>query len=209
MNMVRYKDTMSKRSYGGKITCEQFCFYEMRVVARLILEGKTEDEIVSAVVEDNLFQYPTERTVARIAKACYQRLMSLNDMELVNTVATEFGEAARQICLYGMMKCYPVVWDFMIQVIGEKYRTLDMTFGPVDINSFFQRVQSDNDEVAGWSDLTVQKVKQVLRKTLVENEYIDSVNSDHLNLVLIDSQLENAIRANGDLDALLAFNCMN
>ena len=42
---------------------------------------------------------------------------------------------------------------------------------------------------------------------LVENEYLDSPESDHLNPVLISSVLENAIRSNGDDIVLPAFNC--
>ena len=44
---------------------------------------------------------------------------------------------------------------------------------------------------------------------LVENEYLDSVTSDHLNPVLIYSILENAIRDKGDDRALAAFNCFS
>ena len=51
------------------------------------------------------------------------------------------------------------------------------------------------------------KVKQVLVKILVENEYLDSVAAGRLNPVLISSVLENAIRSNGDDLALPAFNC--
>ena len=53
------------------------------------------------------------------------------------------------------------------------------------------------------------KVKQVLAKVLVENEYLDSLTSDRLNPVLISPLLENAIRASGQELALPAFNCLN
>ena len=53
------------------------------------------------------------------------------------------------------------------------------------------------------------KAKQVLLRVLVENEYLDSVRSDHLNPVWLDSELENAIRANHDEAVLPAFNCLD
>lgn len=43
---------------------------------------------------------------------------------------------------------------------------------------------------------------------LVENEYLDAIDADHLNPVWLDSQLENAIRANHDEAMLPAFNCL-
>ena len=42
------------------ITREQFLFYEMRIVAKLLDEGKTKDQVVQEIYENNLFQYPTE-----------------------------------------------------------------------------------------------------------------------------------------------------
>ena len=63
--------------------------------------------------------------------------------------------------------------------------------------------------MATWSDSTIKKIKQVLAKLLVDNEYIDSVDAEKLNPVLICSILENAIRDSGDTKALSAFNCFS
>ena len=68
-------------------------------------------------------------------------------------------------------------------------------------------LQEQDDWVATWSDATITKLKQVLQKLLVENEYLDSTDSVHLNPVLISSVLENAIRSKGDEIVLPAFNC--
>ena len=65
----------------------------------------------------------------------------------------------------------------MVTVIGEKYRLKDTSFGKIDLNVFFMRLQEQDDYVATWSDSTVTKLKQVLQKTLVDNEYIDSTKS--------------------------------
>jgi len=59
-------------------------------------------------------------------------------------------------------------WDFMITVIGSKYQLMDMSFGKIDLNTFFMRLQEQDDNVASWSDSTIKKLKQVLTKMLVE-----------------------------------------
>jgi len=61
--------------------------------------------------------------------------------------------------------------------------------------------------VAAWSVSTVAKIKQVLVKILVENEYLDSIKANHINPVWLNPMLENEIRSNGDELALPAFNC--
>jgi hypothetical protein len=108
-----------------------------------------------------------------------------------------------------MMRQYRLVWDFMLTVVGNKYRLLDTSFGKIDLNTFFMHLQEQDDWVASWSDATVAKLKQVLQKLLVENEYLDSADSDHLNPVLISPILENAIRTAGQELALPAFNCLD
>lgn len=71
------------------------------------------------------------------------------------------------------------------------------------------RLQEQNDTVATWSESTITKLKQVIAKLLVENEYLDDVHSDHLNPVYLHPILENAIRSHGDLIVLPAFNCFS
>ncbi|WP_055078306.1 DUF1819 family protein [Lagierella massiliensis] len=195
--------------YSAVITREHFLFYEVRTTAELLNEGLSSEEVVERIVSENLFQYPTEKSLRRMANACLKRLSSLEDDSLIEAIATEPSNVAKQICLYAMMKQYRLIWDFMITVIGEKYRSSDDTYGKIDLNSFFLRLQEQDDGVATWSDSTIVKLKQVITKTLVENEYLDNNRATKLNPVTINSLLENSIRENGDDVALVAFNCFS
>lgn len=195
--------------YNAAITREHFLFYEVRTTAKLLHEGCSSEEAVERIISDNLFQYPTEKSVRKMALACLRRLDALKDNSLVEAIATQPSDVAKQICLYAMMKQYRLIWDFMITVIGEKYRVSDTTFGKIDLNSYFLRLQEQDDWVATWSDSTVTKLKQVIAKMLVENEYIDSIRATKLNPVWLHPALEKAIRENGDEIALPAFHCFS
>lgn len=107
-----------------------------------------------------------------------------------------------------MMNYYRLVWEFMITVIGEKYRTKDSSFTKMDLNSFFTRLQEQNDVVASWSDATIYKCKQVLKKTLVETGYLDNNRSETLNPVLLDYSVREAIENTNNGEALVAFGCL-
>ena len=194
---------------SAQITREQFLFYEMRTTARLICEGFTEEEIVDRIVEENLFQYPTEKTICQTARACTKRLKGMDDEDLIEAVASQPSDTAKQICLYAMMKQYRLVWDFMITVIGEKYRIQNFSFSQMDVNVFFMQLQEQDDYVAGWSESTIKKIRQILIRVLVENDYLDSIKADHINPVWLNPLLENAIRSNNDDRALTAFNCFS
>lgn len=72
---------------------------------------------------------------------------------------------------------------------------------------FFSQLQGQNDTVAGWTENTINKIKQVLTKALVEVEILDSPRAKQLNPVYLYEELEDGIRANNDFEALAAFNC--
>lgn len=194
---------------SAQITREQFLFYEMRTTAKLICEGLEDNEIIDRIVEDNLFQYPTEKSIRQMAKVCIVRLKGICDIDLVEAVASQSSETAKQICLYAMMKQYRLVWDFMITVIGEKYRMQNFSFSQMDVNVFFMQLQEQDDYVAGWSESTMKKIRQILIRVLAENEYLDDIKADHINPVWLNPVLENAIRSNNDDRALAAFNCFS
>ena len=159
------------------------------------------------IAGENLYQYPTEKSIRRIARACLVRLHGLSDDSLVAAIAQRPQDEARQICLYAMIKQHRLVADFMLTVIGDKYRQQDYAFSRMDLNVFFLRLQEQDDAVASWSDTTIAKIKQILMRILVDTEYLDDLRSRRLNPVFLYTLLENSIRSSGDEAMLPAFNC--
>lgn len=130
-------------------------------------------------------------------------------MGLVYELANAPIDIAKQINLYAIMRYNGLVREFMIGLIGEKFKQHDFSFTKKDINSFFSRLQEQNDSVAVWSEKTIAKLKQVLTKCLIETEMLSGFNSTVLLPVFISSELERGIRENNDVSALVAFNCFN
>ena len=193
-------------TYNGTITAEQFLFYEIRIASKYYLDRTSVEDAIEEIKRNNLFQYPTERLVARMVRSCYKRLEALDDDGLRQELSEAPVEIAKQINLYAMMRYNRIVWDFMVSVIGEKFRSQDFEFSRKDLNVFFSHLQEQND-IAGWSDSTVNKIKQVLTKVLVEVEILDTFKSTRLNPLFLCEELEEGIRRNNDLEALIAFNC--
>ena len=198
---------MMQNVYNGGLTREQFLFYEIKIVASLITQGFSRDEIAEKIIDENLFQFPTERMFKSITTCCFKRIDALASDNLTYLLANASADVVKQVNLYAMMKYNRIVWDFMITVIGEKYRTRDFSFSKKDMNLFFYRLQEQNDSVASWSDQTIAKIKQVLIKSLVECGYLENSKSEQLNPVYIVPELEDEIKAKNDFEALAAFNC--
>lgn len=198
---------MENNGYSGALTREQFLFYEIRTVATLMLQGLDEKEIRERVLQENLFQFPTEKAVRSIARTCFRRIQILDSETLLYNLANAPADVARQINLYAMMKDNRFVWDFMTRVIGEKYRTQDFELTRRDMNAFISELQEQVESVAKLSDATVLKIKQVLIHLSVECGYLDSFKATQLNYVMIAPELEDGIVEKNDLAALPAFNC--
>ncbi len=197
------------RPYTAAITREQFLFYEMRITAQLLADGCSDEEAAARIVSGNLYQYPTEKSLPRMARCCLKRLHALGDDSLVRVVAEAPAEEGKQICLYAMMREYRLIRDFMVTVIGEKYRSADASFGRTDLNRFFFRLREQDDGVASWGEATVTRLKQIMTRILVETGYLDSPGAGVLRPVWLYPRLEQAIRDAGDEIVLPAFHCFS
>ncbi|WP_294412118.1 DUF1819 family protein [uncultured Ruminococcus sp.] len=195
------------KHYSGGLTREQFLFYEIRLVASLICENNSRDEIYNRIMQENLFQYPTERMIRSMTNICFKRIDSLASQMLMEHLANASTAVAKQINLYAIMRENGIVYDFMTDVIGEKMRTQQMDFSHKDINSFFDTLQEYYPAAADWSESTRAKLRQVLTRFLVECEYLDNVRSQALKPVFLFPELEEGIRQLSDETALCAFNC--
>ena len=197
---------MYNSEYNGGLTREQFLFYEIRIVANMLCQGYSRDEILEKIKTENLFQFPTERMISTITKTCFKRIDALQSENLIENLAHSYVDVSKQINLYAMMRYNRIVWDFMVNVIGEKFRTQQLDFSGKDLNLFFFRLQEQNDNVASWSDSTIAKIKQVLKKSLIECDYLDNSKAEQLNTVYLYPELESGILENGDKVVFPAFN---
>ena len=193
--------------YNGSLTREQFMFQEMRIVARLKLEGVSDEEIARRIFEENLFQYPTERVIKSKCRACLERIECIWDMTaIVEALASGTYREAKQAAFIAMMCQSQLLAEFMVRVIGEKYRNLDMTVTRKDMNIFFQYLMEQDEHVADWANSTVDKIKMVIRNCLMEAEYIENVHSEVLLPVTLSPEFQMALRDAGHREFLPAFN---
>lgn len=195
---------MEKKLLGNSIAREQWLLGEMKIVARLRREGFSDSEIYARVFEGNLFQYPTEKSLRKITRACLKRLEALKSERLEIILLDGPREAAAQVNLYAMMCLYPLVRHFMLDEVAWRYAQFDYAFSDMEINAYFTRLASEYENFATAADSTLSKLKQVLRKCLVECGMLD-VQDGKLLPVFLDQDVREAVVAKGDAPALAAF----
>ena len=196
---------MTAHLEGASITREQFLMREMRIACQLHEEGLSDDEIIARIQDDNLIQYPTERMVGNIARVCTKRINAVDSDSIVRIIATGMPEAAAQANLYAMMCTYPLVRDFMVKEIGQRWAEYNYALGSMEMNAYMTQLQVDYPNIAEVSDATIKKIKQVLRKCLIECGMLENARSSKLTPIFLDFDVRAAIQAKGDIEALSAF----
>lgn len=197
---------MNNDNYSAGLTREQFLFDEMRITAGLMEQGYDDKQIVDMVKADNLYQYPTEKMLKSKALSCIRRLRALDNNQLVYQLAHGSHMLAKQVNLYAAMRDNAIVWDFFVYVIGEKFRSQDLNFTKRDMNGFINELMDRVPKCTEWSETTETKIKQVLKKMMVECGYLSDLKSERLEQIYLYPQLEDGIAANGDRAVLAAFN---
>ena len=100
----------SASPYSAVLTREQFLFYEVRTTARLMADGLNDTEVVDRIVTENLFQYPTEKSVRQMAQSCIRRLRAMGDASLIAAIATQPADILKA------PKCTASVWQILTAV---------------------------------------------------------------------------------------------
>ena len=127
---------------SAQITREQFLFYEMRITAKLIREGR-DDEVIERIVDENLFQYPTEKSIKQMARICMNRLRAMDDEELIKV---ENLADTLQVCLDSGAK----------KVLLPQTSFTDFATVPPELMSAFQLIPYQSAEDAVFKALGVE-----------------------------------------------------
>ena len=195
----------SQLNYTSSLTSETLRFREMRIVAKLILEGKSDREIHREVIAENLFQYKADSSYTKkVLSRALHRLHALKSREIIAAVAEAPSESAKQICLYSMMLTNKVMMDFMLGIIAEKYRTFDRHFNG-DAEKFLNRISQQSPQPISWSALTIRAMAKSMRNALYEAGILDR-KTKTLQPILIPAVLRRAIIERGNRAILTAFN---
>ena len=86
----------------------------------------------------------------------------------MEALAEGLAADGRLAALIALMLQNRLVAEFMVGVVGEKYRTLDYSLTRKDMNLFLMRLAEQDENVAGWSKQTVKRIRGVLHRCLTE-----------------------------------------
>ncbi|MEG0855802.1 MAG: DUF1819 family protein [Terrisporobacter sp.] len=193
---------MSEQKYAT-YTGDQFLFFELKEVLKLKKENLEDRLIREKVKSENLFQYTSAASIARVLPPVIKRA-NLLDEKLIDMVLEEDTQTGKLINLYAMMKSNRLFFEFMDEVVREKYKYGQLYLEKKDINEFFDRKIEQSEEIASWSHSSIQKMKQVTIKSLYECGMVENIRSGDMNRINIQLSLKRHLVEIGDEKYLIA-----
>lgn len=183
--------------YSSVLTGAPFMLYEFKQVVILKDRGYSDQEIRTKVIKENLFQYEKITSLKRALPSILRRVNVL-DETLRKFVIEESFDVGKIINLYAIMKTDLLFFEFMDEVIGEKFQRNDYHFEKKDLNTFFAEKGEQEEKVASWNEKTVQKLKQVYVKILLDSGILKDKRTGELNRLIVDERLKNHLMQIGD-----------
>jgi len=188
---------ISELEYSSSLTGASFLLYELKQVIGLKVQGLSDKEIKQRVTEKNLFQYKYESSIKRSLPSVLRRVNAL-DETLYQMVLEEPLETGKIINLYAIMKTDRLFFEFMDEVIREKYESNNLLIETKDLNLYFTVKVEQDKKVAGFTEKTVAKLKQVFYKVLFESGILKDKKTGELSRILMDEDLKEYIIRIGD-----------
>ena len=195
-------------NYSAGMVSQVFAFVETKQTAELMVTGMSKDEIKDKVIGENLYQLRNETRLRRTFNYVYNRLSSLPDGAVELLVKVD-NENAKLLTLIAIMNTDKLFFEFVYDVYRGKVILGEKTIEDRDINGFFddKAAQSDHsdrksEEVAGWSESGIKKLKNCYMKNLADAGLIESTKTRVIRHALVNYRIEELLHSNG-MDAYI------
>ena len=141
-------------------------YIETKETAKLLKDHSFED-IKQMVVEENLYQQnATDRALSEFG--CIRKRIETLPSELVEKIVGADVQTAKIITFISCMLTDRLLFEFMYEVYRNKVHFGESSISDSDFNIFIQGKRDQSEKVAGFSDATIKKIRQVFTKYMFE-----------------------------------------
>lgn len=189
--------------YSSSLNGASFLLFELKKAVELQEHGLSEKEIRLKVINENYFQFENKGRINRTLPSIMRRLKVL-DETLCHFLLHGSLEDAKVVNLYAIMKTDRLFFEFMSEVVGDKFSSSNPLIEKRDLNLFFSMKSESSVVVAGWSEINTQKLKRAIMQVLFETGLLKTRQSNELNPLWIEASLKSHLITIGDKEFVRA-----
>lgn len=186
--------------YSARLTGNQFLYNEFKVMTKLTLQGFDKKMIFEKIVDENLFEYRSLKSIGKHLGAVWERVNYLDEY-LKEKVVNEPNEIGRIINFYAILKYDTLFLEFMLEVVQENFSTSQNELTNADISNYFSVKAEQSDIVKDFKEATIKRLRLAYVEILLGAGYITKTeNKDKylLTTPLAVYQISEHLRDNGE-----------
>jgi hypothetical protein len=145
-----------------------FWFPEFKIVAKLLNEGRTMGEIRALNEGENLFKARTPYRGQTIFNAIAARIEAIPQEYIQLSEKTDVS-TQKLIAVIAVMAAESLFFDFVYEIYREKLITGDRIIAASDFTQFFRNKQVQDEKVASWTDITLNRLGRAYRNVLLQS----------------------------------------
>lgn len=178
-------------SYRLSFTGASFLLYESIELAKAFAEYGKWDTAVDSVLSSNV-NTQSKSTIKRERNEIALRLKTLSQPLLEKLISVN-PDDAKIIVLYAILKTYPFIRDFCLEVLYEKSMMLDTHIQEYEINAFLRNQEDCHETFNKKSDSTKQKLKQVMIRIFSDAGFLKSTKEKIIMKPYMDTSVSRLI----------------
>ncbi len=202
-------DFMINNTYSAGLISQSFWFVEMKKIIKLIVEGKSEEEIKRLCIEENLFGAAKEYRAKRIFGYIWNRVKKL-DKTFIELFYNSDLATQKIINLVAILRSDRLFFEFMFEVYREKNILGIPTIEEADVYIFFKNKEIQSDDIAKWTDATKRRLRSIYFNYLTDANLLTVINKQKMiTTPILDIALEHYLEVCGDAAIVKAIKGVN
>lgn len=183
----------NNQTYNLTFTAGALLMNETCAVAEVYLETGRDWEITKdRVFKENLMEKEKVSTNRRFFSLVKQRIEALNESELELLVSGN-NSVKRLMLFLAICKAHALIFDFIFVNVRECFFNMQEKVTHANFNEFFNEKKYIHPELESITDLTVNKIRQVVFRILEQAELIESVDTGILRRPYLPERVEELI----------------
>lgn len=204
MDMKMERTPIPELPYSAGLMSQSCWFVEFKRIVQLIAVGKSEEEIKSECLENNLLGAVKEYRARRMYGYLINRAKMLDDGFVGLFIDSDLG-TQKLINLVAILRGDRLFFEFVYEVYREKAILGQMELEEKDINVFFRNKENQSELVESWIDSTKKKLKNVYLSCMADANLIRVEKKVRtITTPIVDSQLAACLERDGDHALLVA-----
>ena len=204
MEMNAKRIPIQELPYSAGLMSQSCWFVEFKKIVQLIAAGRTEDEIKSECLENNLLGAVKEYRAKRMYGYLINRSKML-DEELIQLFMERDLGTQKLINLIAILRGDRLFFEFVYEVYREKAILGQRELEDQDVNVFFRNKGNQSELVENWNDSTKKHLKSSYLTCMADAGLLrveKKVRS--ITTPIVDSRLAAYLKRSGDHALLVA-----